>query len=253
MKKLLTACIIGTISFTALGESVSAAPITAIGDTNSVPEGYEIVKTYDNSSKFGIQPFNEQTGPKFDVIPSIIDNEADEEVDLKIVSNQTQPVYDLRNIKTGEIVTQYKSDISVLAGKTGTSSDNASDSTYSVRAYATVFFIYSGEGNGYLHMDKVSWRYDVQDSNVQIVNQSHRLFQSGAGKTSGRAITQEKTVNPGATTSGTHLIRDWGWEPIFTSGGLWKYGIEMNATLKRLNNPYTWTMQLNVTTVSQIG
>lgn len=210
------------------------------------------MKTYDNSSRSGIQSFNEQPGPKFDVIPSIIDNEADENVDVKTVSNKTQPVYDLRNIKTGEIVTQYKSDISVMAEKYGTLSDNGNDPTYSVRAYATVFYTFSGAANDYTHMDKVSWRYEIQDSNVQIVNKSNRFFQNGAGKTTGRAITQDTTVNPGAAISGTHLIRDWGWEPVFTFGGLWKYGIEMNATLKRLNNPYTWTMRLNVINVSQI-
>ncbi|MBH5316319.1 hypothetical protein I6N90_00665 [Paenibacillus sp. GSMTC-2017] len=240
MKKFWSFCLVGVLSFGLIGSTISAKQVVKSGSI--VPNGFEIVKTYKAFEPLSKQNMKQLGLPDQKIEPQVTSNSANEKIEFETLENETRPVHDLRNKLTGEIVTQYESNVVVLASS-ATYSTNGSDSTLSVRAYGTLFYIFSGSVDEYAHLDKVSWRYEISDNNARIVNKTHKFVQSGAY--GGRAVNQNKTLNPTAT-SGTDLVRDWGWSPVDTLAGYWKLGVEMNATIGRTNNSSTWTMQILV-------
>ncbi|QMV43613.1 hypothetical protein [Cohnella cholangitidis] len=179
------------------------------------------------------------------VAPVITNNVTGETTTLDVIEHETRPLYDLRNLETGAIATQYATDVSARAS--GTYSDNISDSTLSVTAYATLFYITETvSGEIFAGLDKVSWRYEISDNAVALKNLTHKYQQSGAGQGTSTAIDQRNTLYPTAL-SGTDLVRNWGWTKVSILGTFYKYGVEMTSTLYRTNNPtYTWTMNLQV-------
>lgn len=202
------------------------------------------VYNQDESNTIKTQALTKLASSTIDLSPEITDNVTGETKPLEVVENQTRPVYDLKNIETGEIVTQYKTEFSVQA--TGTYSDNGSDSTSSVTAYGTLYYTYNTvNSETYVGMDKIDWRYTINDNLTTIKSKSHEIYQYGVSQNSG-PVTQKKNLNPTAN-SGTDLVRNWGWASVISVGSLYKTGIEMKATLSRTNNPsYTWTMTVPV-------
>lgn len=242
MKKFLSSCLVGVLSIGLVGSTVSAG---SKEETNTiVPDGYEIVKVYDSSNNLNTQSLNELGLSQLSVEPKVTSNDTDEKITFKTFENETRPLYDLKNIETGEIVTQYETKVGVLASS-GTYSSNGTDSTLSVRAYGTIYYIFSGDSSQYVELDKVDWRYELLVSNARIVSKTHNFQQAGASKVTNRAVDQRRTSRPTAN-SGTDLVRNWGGDPVDHLAGVWRYGVEMNATIGRINSSSTWTMQVLV-------
>lgn len=241
------------VSILSLGLSgfVSISNVEADANIQDIPDGYEIIKTYDSHSSestFSINSANKQIDSlaKVNIEPKILDNTNNENVKVETIKNDTKPLYDLKNKTTGEIVTQYATDVAVKAiGEShGTYSTSKKDRNLSVTAYGTLYYIYSGESSEYVQLDKVSWRYEISDNNVIIKNKNHYFEQNGASK-AGYAVNQNKTLTPTAN-SGTDLVRNWNWAPVDVLGGLWKYGVKMDATIGRTVDNNTWKLEVLV-------
>ncbi len=235
-----------TFVFNASLSFASSSTSQLITNGIDIPEGYEIVKTYSEaeSNSFTLNS-SEKDMPKINVKPQIINNNnTDQKIETSIIENNTKPVYDLRNLNTGEIVTEYTTSL-VTQASTGTYSTDNTDSTLSVKAYGTLYYIYSGYSSEYVELDKINWRYEILDNSARIVNKTHYYEQNGASKRTHTAVTQTKTLYPTAD-SGTDLVRNWNWDAVDHLAGLWRYGIRMVATIGRINNSNTWQMEVLV-------
>lgn len=244
MKKTLYSGFTMFLATLLLSTQVNAAPVESSDPQIDFPEGYELVKVYDNDTPLtGTKSLQQNLLPQIKALPEIVDNNTGKDIDVDVVDQSTRPLYDLKNINTGEIVTEYVSDIGIMASS-GTKTSDDYDKTKSVYAKATIYYIFSGsaaeEG---VTLDKVDWRYEIKDSTVKIKSKTHNFYQEGPPLGGGSALKQRKTLTPTAS-HGTDLVRDWGWKPINTLTTVTLMGIEMNATLGTTYDSSSWTMKV---------
>ncbi|WP_338587831.1 hypothetical protein V6669_20270 [Paenibacillus sp. Y5S-9] len=183
---------------------------------------YTIVKEYDqnNSTPF----FNAQSVDES--IPEI-DLEVSEGYDVDLLENTTRPLYDLRDKETGEIVTQYATDVSILAA--GQRSDNQEYKEFNIKVYGTIYYILTGKNSLYVTIDKVSFRWENNGRTPGTKDHSVYVDQFGATE-GGAKVNQNKTVTYGLVSHGTVLVRDWNWTPVFTSPEASSVAVKFNAT-----------------------
>lgn len=167
VKKLFSTLLATTMLF----GSVSVAAASPNGEVfpyeSTVPEGFKVIKEYDTadeSNKVDMQVEGRSFNPDYETNTNTFSTSqstnSTEEVDYEIIKNETYIYRDLQNIETGEVVTQFKTDMVVNADQfhwTGTNknSENTVNLTITLYYHATTKnrFIYNG-------LDKVYYRYD---------------------------------------------------------------------------------------------
>ncbi|WP_339235617.1 hypothetical protein MKX40_20510 [Paenibacillus sp. FSL R5-0517] len=206
-KKIITPLIAVALIFSS-GNSVMAAQENPDYDTSK----YTIVKKYDdtNLDTFGIQSVNE-TLPKVDLEVS----DDSENFNYKLLENTTRPLYDLQNKETGEIVTQYATDVSLQATN-GQLSSNNTFKEFNMKVYGTVYYIFTGKNGNYVTIDKVSFRWENNGRTPGTKDHSISVQQFGASENIAK-VNQNKSVDFKLVSHGTVLVREWNWTPVFAS------------------------------------
>ncbi|MFD1177645.1 hypothetical protein ACFQ3W_15230 [Paenibacillus puldeungensis] len=242
MKRLLLSSITILMFTVLLGAPVSASSVS-ITPNLDIPKGYELVKVYDNTSRYDIASLQRNHSLELKVLPDIIDDNTDDKHDAQVVDQSVRPLYDLREISTGEIVTEYAADVTIM-GSSGTKTADGYDSSISVYAKATIYYIFSGSASEEgVTLDKVDWRYEIKDSTVKIKSKSHLFVQDGPPLSSGPAVKQRKTLTP-TDNSGTDLVRNWGWVPLNSLATSTLMGVDMTAELGTTYDSSTWKMNV---------
>ncbi|OZB96536.1 hypothetical protein [Paenibacillus sp. XY044] len=244
MKKTLYSGFTMFLATLLLSTQLNAAPVESSDPQIDIPEGYELVKVYNNDSPLtGTKSLQQNLLPQIKALPEVVDNNTGKDIDVDVVDQSSRPLYDLKNIKTGEVVTEYVSDVGIMASS-GTKTSDGYDKTVSVYAKATIYYIFSGSASEEgAALDKVDWRYEIKDSTVKIKSKSHLFIQEGPPLDGGGALKQRKTLTPTASY-GTDLVRDWGWKPINSLVTYSLMGVQMDATLGTTYDSSSWTMQV---------
>jgi hypothetical protein len=182
---------------------------------------YTIVREYDSGTtpSSTIQSVN-------DALPEI-DLETSEDYDIDILENTTRPLYDLQDKETGEIVTQYATDVSIQAA--GQYSDNNDFREFSVKAYGTIYYITSGANGRYVGIDKVSFRWENYGRTPGTKDHKVYIDQFGATE-SGSKVNQNRTVDFDLVSSGTVLVRNWNWTPVYANTDSSSVAVRLTAT-----------------------
>ncbi|GAA0137711.1 hypothetical protein YSY43_45520 [Paenibacillus sp. YSY-4.3] len=160
--------------------------------------------------------------------------ETGEIYELEVEGVQVQKLDEFIRIQTNENATQYKAEAVINATTTHTQSGSKSDDSLSLTVYATIYYTsYSKNNFTYVGIDKIDYRFDLQDRSVTVSNKRILVSQNGVGYSNGgKAITNQKdTLN--AYDSDTILVRNWGWDAVLKNGLAYTCGINITATLQR--------------------
>ncbi|BFH70979.1 hypothetical protein J27TS7_46780 [Paenibacillus dendritiformis] len=92
-------------------------------------------------------------------------------------------------------------------------------------------------------IDKVSHRFEINDSSYKVSFKQMQIAQNGVGYPDMKNITkQDKTIN--IEDSGTELVRNYGWTPILKYGLGYAVGINITAKIQR-GQQSNWDFKFN--------
>ncbi|WP_018884052.1 hypothetical protein [Paenibacillus massiliensis] len=183
---------------------------------------YTVIKEYSGNeiSKNDISLFNTS-------FPTVDVNNDSEDYDIDVLENTTRPLYDLQDKNTGELVTQYATDVVLQA--TGRISDNNDFKSFSVKVYGTLYYVTAGAANKYVYVDKVDFRWENYGRTPGTKDHKVSVTQFGTTEKGAKA-NYNRTVNFGLSSSGTVVARDWNWAPVFASPDTSSVVTQLSAT-----------------------
>ncbi|MEK4372510.1 hypothetical protein [Paenibacillus sp. FSL R5-0473] len=263
-KKLFSSLLATMMLFGSVSAAAASPNEEVFPNDSTVPEGFKVIKEYDTtdeSNKVDMQvegrsfnPENEINTNNFSASQSI---NSTEEVDYDILTNETYIYRDLQNIETGEVLTQFKTDMVVEADPFHwTGGNKNSDNT--VKLTITLYY-HSQTKNRFIYngLDKAYYRYD-KGTNWNINNaipsgtNSCQLTQIGPGiDTKAKKQISNCSQNGGAIDFGKTFLATApsGWIDVQDGGLATDVGIKVQAGfLNQSNNNkifnYGWDLKI---------
>ncbi|WP_374017379.1 hypothetical protein ABU162_24985 [Paenibacillus thiaminolyticus] len=235
---MVTSLGIGTIANAS--ESQNASEIISVKGF----EDFQIIKTYYNNER--IVP-NEYSLINFLNGNGVLTNERTGEIlNVEVKSTSTEKINDLINKRTGETASTFRTDVVLEDSTTNNQqSGSESDKGLGMKVYATIYYITTTNKDGFnfVGIDKVSHRFEINDSSYKVSFKQMQIAQNGVGYPDMKAITkQDKTIN--IEDSGTELVRNYGWTPILKYGLGYTVGINITAKIQR-GQQSNWDFKFN--------
>lgn len=206
---------------------------TWVGNTSHAAESiksydddiYDVVRSYSNVE---VNTFMNKAA--YESNTEMIDSKSGDVVKTKIESIKTQKLYDLISKKDGQIATHFKTDIVLFSDHQ--TSESGTDDTAGLAFYETIYYTITQDKASfdYVNMNKIDYRFEVQDSSLKVGTQRMEILQNGIGIDGKTVNNQTKTVN--LNNSGTILPRDYGWTSIYHALGS-RVGTRTTATIQR--------------------
>lgn len=150
-------------------------------------------------------------------------------VDVESVTTEVVNTTNTRSVST-ESVNQIKAEVRAsVATLPGSGIDQAMGMT----VYATLFYYQTTNASGFnfVDLDKVSYRFEINDSSYDVSAKKMYISQNGLGSNDDLITTQYRNYN--LDDSGDVLVRNWGWSPVLKNGLGYATGINITAVIQR--------------------
>lgn len=240
--KLCMASIIFITSF-AFGSSSSAL----LDDVTYDEEKYEIVR---GSSKL----IQENDEANKNIATSIFSNSHVSLGEVKLTNTETgetslglienaeiEKLYDLVDKKTGEAAVHYKAEI--RASTENQASDDGIDKSGGLKFFQTIYYTATTNVVDYININKIDYRFERQDPQYVVTQKKMLISQRGADINENKYKNQFVTVD--LNSSGTILVRDFGWVAARFDHRITRLGTKTTALVTRGSNSWEFSFSMN--------
>ena len=209
-----------------------------------IPEGFESVKILDSTKVQAPLKISTDLPTAKSFTNSTNVNE--DVYNFKIIENETHPIQELRNIATGQIVTQYKANFAATALNQYIPKQTT-DSAGTIHVYGTVYYLEYPNSDSrlpsYYGIDKLSYRYEVSDYKLRKIASKLDYFQQGAvmDNTKNGAFQEYQEPKYTEIKNGaivTILVRNKNWSPVAANSSTSRIGMVLETTTSTFIAPH---------------
>ncbi|WIM40971.1 hypothetical protein PO903_08935 [Paenibacillus sp. PK4536] len=260
-KKLFSVIMAGVLTLSSVSLASAAEP-NGMPQDESIPEGYKVIKQYDTndestkiSSPVELNTMTELENNQSSLSTNSIEKENVSQNTYNKVTNEETHLYrELQDVNTGNTMNQYVTDLSVSAPgsyeRKGTEKDSVSGLSLTIRLFYHTKT--KADGNTYLGLDKIYYRYDKPNTKGPLLSVNGRVNQSGPGL-DGKAKLQTMTLPSQYLTykvGTTKLVnlQNTGWTEVLDGGLATQLGIQLTARFigdNGQNQSFQWQLFIN--------
>lgn len=260
-KKLFSVIMASALTLSSVSLASAAEP-NGMPQDESIPEGYKVIKQYDIndentrvSNPVEVNSMTTLENKQNSVSTDSIENDSVSKNTYNKVNNEETHLYrELQDVNTGNTLNQYVTDLSVSAPgsyeRKGTEKDAASGLSLTIRLFYHTKT--KSDGNSYLGLDKIYYRYDKPNTKGPLLSVNGRVNQSGPGL-DGKAKLQTMTLPSQYLTykvGTTKLVnlQNTGWTEVLDGGLATQLGIQLTAKFigdDRKNQSFQWQLFIN--------